>query len=146
MQRLGDRTLWEAVIKQYAGGNVVISSLATSTTANNQHCQQCGIAFVDFTCQELSNFVQSYCVMSTKWCRDVKFSSHMFIFIPQSTIVWSPNWLVNLHLRLAQTKPKRPSSQEALVTHRLRPRHAAGEQRTECHLSQGRFLLSNKSH
>lgn len=48
------------------------------------------------------------------------------------------DWLGNRHLHFAQTEQKRPSSQEGLVTHLLKPGHAAGEQRDERHLSEGR--------
>lgn len=48
-------------------------------------------------------------------------------------------YTARLHLHFApQTEQERPSSQEALVSHRLGPRHAAGEQRNERHLSQGK--------
>lgn len=49
------------------------------------------------------------------------------------------SWPADVHLYVffAQTEQKGPSAQEALVTHRLGPRHAAGEQRAERHLSEG---------
>lgn len=42
-----------------------------------------------------------------------------------------------LYFFFAQTEQEGPPAPEALVTHRLGPHHAAGEQRAERHLSEG---------